>query len=371
MQIWQCKIGECDFNQHGKDLPMREAVATAYRDLTGHEPTFLFSGWSAELTEPERAVVEDRDPDTNDLSEAVGVRRACESDKDFYSDALARKIYDLHRVVMAALGHQTLVWDLLPDEQRKQRVSLAASFIDLHQWAIGRELDSFEIKKIIEGTGPLIVESNKATLVCIQQDVTQETEDRKLDLLKRCAAGERNLSGANLTNANLTDANLTNANLTRAHLTDANLTDAYLSGAHLTDADLAGADLTGANLTDANLTRANLTDANLTRANLTNANLTGVRLPAPAMVLLADWGQVSEALCVELMRHDAENHPCPEKFDMWPKGGPCPYEDVLVGRAALFRERRSLWSPGPAKSAYELMIRLFKEKGVLWQANVQ
>jgi len=63
-----------------------------------------------------------------------------------------------------------------------------------------------------------------------------------------------------------------------------------------------------------------LTDANLTRANLTNANLTGVRLPAPAMVLLADWGQVSEALCVELMRHDAENHPCPEKFDTWAKG---------------------------------------------------
>ena len=41
---------------------MRQAVAEAYRKITGHEPDFIFSGWGAQLTEPERAVVEDRMP---------------------------------------------------------------------------------------------------------------------------------------------------------------------------------------------------------------------------------------------------------------------------------------------------------------------
>ena len=62
MKIWTCKIGECDFDQHGMDQPMRHAVARAYKELTGQEPTFIFSGWGGELTEYERAVVEDREP---------------------------------------------------------------------------------------------------------------------------------------------------------------------------------------------------------------------------------------------------------------------------------------------------------------------
>lgn len=63
-QIWTCKIGECEDGilPRGADLPMREAVARAYRELTGLSPSFIFSGWSAELTEPERAVVEGRLP---------------------------------------------------------------------------------------------------------------------------------------------------------------------------------------------------------------------------------------------------------------------------------------------------------------------
>ncbi|TVM31217.1 hypothetical protein DQK91_19095 [Oceanidesulfovibrio marinus] len=41
---------------------MREAVADAYRDLTGSEPDFIFSGWGEELTEGERAAYENRTP---------------------------------------------------------------------------------------------------------------------------------------------------------------------------------------------------------------------------------------------------------------------------------------------------------------------
>lgn len=64
MKIWHCKIGEClpSVLPPGADVPMREAIARAYREITGNDPDFIFSGWGGELTEGERAVVEDRMP---------------------------------------------------------------------------------------------------------------------------------------------------------------------------------------------------------------------------------------------------------------------------------------------------------------------
>ena len=64
LKTWYCKIGEVEWGSlpDGSDLPMREAITRAYREITGQDPDFLFSGWGAELTEPERAVVEDRLP---------------------------------------------------------------------------------------------------------------------------------------------------------------------------------------------------------------------------------------------------------------------------------------------------------------------
>jgi hypothetical protein len=61
--IWCCKIGGLTGElPKGADLPMRIAIRNAYRELTGVEPQFLFSGWGQELTEAERAVVENREP---------------------------------------------------------------------------------------------------------------------------------------------------------------------------------------------------------------------------------------------------------------------------------------------------------------------
>ena len=62
MKIWTCKIGETTQPINGADAPMRQAVAIAYKQLTGEEPAFLFSGWGDSLTESERAVVENRLP---------------------------------------------------------------------------------------------------------------------------------------------------------------------------------------------------------------------------------------------------------------------------------------------------------------------
>lgn len=59
MKIWECKIGECDESAlpHGADAPMRAAVERAYREITGQDPAFLFSGWGAELDEAEHAAL--------------------------------------------------------------------------------------------------------------------------------------------------------------------------------------------------------------------------------------------------------------------------------------------------------------------------
>lgn len=67
MKIWTCKIGELTQEEWdelgaGIDSPMRKAVEEAYYTLTGRHEEFIFSGWGGELTEAERAVVEDRLP---------------------------------------------------------------------------------------------------------------------------------------------------------------------------------------------------------------------------------------------------------------------------------------------------------------------
>lgn len=66
MKIWSCKIGEVDarYLPNGADGPMRDAMAKVYRKLTFRDPQFIFSGWGAELTEGERAVVDNRTPET-------------------------------------------------------------------------------------------------------------------------------------------------------------------------------------------------------------------------------------------------------------------------------------------------------------------
>jgi len=62
MNIWTCKIGEHSPLERGADGPMRNAVAAEYQKVTGHYPTFIFSGWGGKLIEGERAFVEKREP---------------------------------------------------------------------------------------------------------------------------------------------------------------------------------------------------------------------------------------------------------------------------------------------------------------------
>jgi len=162
--------------------------------------------------------------------------------------------------------------------------------------------------------------------------------------------GER----ANLWNANLWNADLRNANLWNADLRNANLWNANLRNADLWNADLRNA---------------NLWNANLWNANLWNANLCDAVLPPPTILLLCNWGKVSDKLTSELMRYDATNHPHPHKFQEWADGGDCPYSSGFP-RVAHFQECRECWKPGKAKSARELVLMLFKEKGIKYDPNL-
>jgi len=105
--------------------------------------------------------------------------------------------------------------------------------------------------------------------------------------------------------------------------------------------------------------------ADLSYADLSSADLSSANLPAPTMLLLAAWYSVSAELTLKLMRYDAANHPEPDKFDEWAKGGNCPYADVKWQRCANFQENIELWKPGKTiKSALELVMMLFAEKEI-------
>jgi len=196
--------------------------------------------------------------------------------------------------------------------------------------------------------------------------------------------GGTNLGGANLWGANLWGADLGEANLGEADLREANLWGANLRGANLWGANLRGANLWGANLRGANLGGTNLREANLRGANLWGTNLGGANLrganlwgadftntilPPPTLLLLCNWGRVSDELTTELMRYDATNHPHPHKFQEWADGGGCPYNRGFP-RVAHFQECRECWKSGKAKSARELVLMLFKERDIKYNLNL-
>ena len=185
-----------------------------------------------------------------------------------------------------------------------------------------------------------------------------------------------NLRNADLRNADLSYANLRNADLRNANLSYANLRNADLSGANLKNADLRNADLSGANLRNADLRNADLRNADLSGADLRNtdlrnadlsgANLRNTNLPAPTLVLLANWGKLSNETTLALMRLDASAHPDSTLFDIWKEYGECPYSNSNIERVANFKENHKIWSQGPAPTIWEAMSMVLTESCKNW-----
>ena len=135
-------------------------------------------------------------------------------------------------------------------------------------------------------------------------------------------------------------------------------------GANLEDTNLYGAYLSGVNLSGVNLKGANLEGVNLEGANLKGAYLEDLLINNSVHTLLEiiDWGELSDKLTLELMRHDAES--CGMKaMTKWADGDECPFKTTI--RDFQFKEKEELWKKGePKLRGMELLKTLAKEKGM-------
>jgi hypothetical protein len=142
--------------------------------------------------------------------------------------------------------------------------------------------------------------------------------------------------------------------------------NADLSYVNLRSADLSSANLSYANLRFANLSSANLRSADLRSADLRFADLSQLLFSNSVTTLLTiiDWGQLSDELTLELMRHDAESCGI-EAMTKWANStdGNCPFNGTV--RDFQFAENKKLWVEGtPKYRGMRLLKLLAKEKGM-------
>lgn len=105
--IWTCKIGgRIDDLTGGQDAPMRHAAETTFKLVAGLDSEFCFSGWDGQLTEGERACVENRMPDTTKMElqpkDALALRNAILGNA-YDRDYLNRAFHKLERIVERGL----------------------------------------------------------------------------------------------------------------------------------------------------------------------------------------------------------------------------------------------------------------------------
>ena len=172
-----------------------------------------------------------------------------------------------------------------------------------------------------------------------------------LELHKKYLSGEVGGVKSNLSSANLSSADLSSADLCFANLSSANLSSADLSSANLSSANLSSADLSSADLSSANLSYADLSSADLQKSKFSILN-----------ALRSNWGDVSEKLCLEMMRWDAIS--CgDESIRKWIETGECPFKNSE--REFYFKENKKLWIPGTPKMNHrELWEALCAEKNI-------
>jgi len=201
----------------------------------------------------------------------------------------------------------------------------------------------------------------------VEQAIEDNTNLRSANLrsanLRSADLRSANLRSANLRYADLRSADLRSADLRSADLRSADLRSANLRSADLRSADLRSADLRSANLRSANLRSANLRSADLRSADLRYADLQTAYVPVSHLLYNTYWGELSDKLTLELMRHDAEFLE-PGAVDSWAKGNSgCPYADSA--RDFMFCEKAKLWKPGkPKLRGIKLLKALCDEKNI-------
>jgi hypothetical protein len=114
-QIWGCQIGGKYLRlPPGSDGPMRTAVEKAFKEITGLDAQFTFSGWSETLSESRRAVLENRLPDYDKVIAelkapliAYGVLPSEPREKCAHPEMVADSDSDLHCTACGHVEHQT------------------------------------------------------------------------------------------------------------------------------------------------------------------------------------------------------------------------------------------------------------------------
>jgi hypothetical protein len=87
-----------------------------------------------------------------------------------------------------------------------------------------------------------------------------------------------------------------------------------------------------------------------------------MRFPTIKTLASIDLGKLSDVLSLELMRRDAAAHPFSERFEVWAKGGDCPYQNEE--RFWIFNLKREVWEKGkPKMTDVELIKAICAEKG--------
>lgn len=92
--VWQCHLRvqiPRFMLPHGSDGPMRAAVEKACFELTGFDPTDIFSGWNGSLNLMQRVVVENRDMTPEEYAEWEIVRKVIDAHPSVYPDLVTPK----------------------------------------------------------------------------------------------------------------------------------------------------------------------------------------------------------------------------------------------------------------------------------------
>jgi Pentapeptide repeats (8 copies) len=173
----------------------------------------------------------------------------------------------------------------------------------------------------------------------------------KYESIKDCLEKNR---GTDLWGADLRGADLRGADLRGADLWEADLRRADLRGADLWEADLRGADLRRADLWEADLRGANLRRADLDLNDLLKSN------SVQTILTIINWGDLSDEMTLEMMRHDAESCGL-DKMTAWANGGACPFQNGK--RDYMFTEKKELWVEGVSElRGIKLLEALWEEK---------
>lgn len=222
--------------------------------------------------------------------------------------------------------------------------------------------------------------------------LTKENSNKLRKILAKNHKGERILEKINLSCARLYNKKFRNvtfnyvqfyyADLEFAEFVNCKFNNCNFRLASLKSTKIDNCKFYNTHFNDATFRYARVQNSCFMRSNFTAASFHSSTINAvefldcygicPTSMLLAYWGVLSVSLTKELMRYDAENHPNSEKFREWAETGNCPYTNCAVSRVALFAEGQYLYkhSKKRALPAYELMLRLFKERKIKLEGNL-